>query len=627
MSNRPTELPLQTKVSLTLAVLIGVFIVASWVILGQVIKPAFDDLEMSAARSDLKRAEMALQTDLENLRAITADWAPWDDMYAYVRGENPGFTESNLNRITLENLGLDFLAIYSSGDQFMWGMLLAGDADTEVSELGILNPASPAAALLISYSDPTRQTSGVVDTAWGPVLISSQPVLRSDKTGPVAGAVIMGQFMNDSRLGRLRERTEVNVHWDFGDSVENHGDASPVGIGDTAFSVQQSAISGRMMLADILGQPFLMLRTDTPRSISGLGNETVNLALQFLTAAGLLVTIFVWFMLRATILKPIKELANHMTRIRQSGDLSHQMANKRNDEIGALAHQFDDLTGEVHEARQALLDQSFKAGKADTAAEVLHNIRNAMTPMINGLDRLGKSFKVTENLRIEEATAQIADPECAPERRGKFLQYIDASFKHVAGVGEEAIDELRVVTSQARQIEGILSDQEKFANVAPVAETLGVDEVIDEAVHVLPRDSRPDVDLDIPGGLDTYSIQAHRIGLLQVLGNLILNAYESIQRSKAPEGRIHIAAANEMFEDKEMVRLTIRDNGSGFNDATGERIFQRGFTSKTRGEANGLGLHWCANAVAGMGGRIRAESQGEGQGAEFHVLLPAAQGG
>jgi hypothetical protein len=47
----------------------------------------------------------------------------------------------------------------------------------------------------------------------------------------------------------------------------------------------------------------------------------------------------------------------------------------RNDEIGLLAFQFDTLTTEVHNARQALLDQSFKAGKADTAAEVMHNIR------------------------------------------------------------------------------------------------------------------------------------------------------------------------------------------------------------------------------------------------------------
>jgi C4-dicarboxylate-specific signal transduction histidine kinase len=39
---------------------------------------------------------------------------------------------------------------------------------------------------------------------------------------------------------------------------------------------------------------------------------------------------------------------------------------------------------------------------------------------------------------------------------------------------------------------------------------------------------------------------------------------------------------------------------------------------------SGLGLHWCANSLAGMGGRIVAESAGAGRGAQFHVLLPAA---
>jgi two-component system NtrC family sensor kinase len=75
-----------------------------------------------------------------------------------------------------------------------------------------------------------------------------------------------------------------------------------------------------------------------------------------------------------------------------------------------------------------------------------------------------------------------------------------------------------------------------------------------------------------------------------------------------------------------MIRVTVRDNGKGFSSEVGPRIFERGFTSKANGQSNGLGLHWCANAVSSMGGRIFAESPGQGEGAEFHVLLPAAQG-
>jgi C4-dicarboxylate-specific signal transduction histidine kinase len=113
---------------------------------------------------------------------------------------------------------------------------------------------------------------------------------------------------------------------------------------------------------------------------------------------------------------------------------------------------------------------------------------------------------------------------------------------------------------------------------------------------------------------------------LQVLGNVVLNAWESIQRSEHPDGRIRVVACEETVNEQPMVRLTVIDNGCGFDPDTAGKIFQRGFSSKD-GNLSGLGLHWCANALAGMGGRIQAESEGPGRGAEFHVLLPAAQGG
>jgi signal transduction histidine kinase len=115
--------------------------------------------------------------------------------------------------------------------------------------------------------------------------------------------------------------------------------------------------------------------------------------------------------------------------------------------------------------------------------------------------------------------------------------------------------------------------------------------------------------------------------LLQVLSNLILNAHESIQRAETADGRISLSASDTVLNDSKMVQLTVRDNGCGFEEDVRNRIFQRGFTSKSKGSTTGLGLHWCANAVASMGGRIFADSQGEGKGAAFHVLLPAAPGG
>ncbi len=620
MSNRQASIPLQSKVSLTLVLLIAAFVIVSYTILQSVIAPAFDELEIDAAKSDLHRAEAALRNDIENIEAITADWGPWDDMYSYVTGTNPGFEKSNLNRPTLANLDLDLLVVYSAESHFLWGQFMDGGVGVSIETLQALIPDETALAALSSHDEGSDRTAGFVQSTRGPMMISSRAVRRSDESGPIAGAVVMGQFLNDEHLARYRERTDVDISLGLADA------GADIALLE-GFEFSTATVNGAKILFDINNQPFLILQTQTPRSISYLGSQTINAAMLFIIVAGAMVCGFIWFTLRYTILRPIEKLSMYIDEIRSSGDLSRQLSMQRGDEIGVLGRQFDNMTAEVHNARQALLDQSFKAGKADTAAEVMHNIRNAMTPMINGLDRLRKSLRVTGNLRIAESTKQIADPNCPPERKQKFLEYIVASFEHIEIAANDSIADLDLVTSQAKQVAGILTDQEKFANVAPVAENVTVDDVLGEAANIIPRENPKTVELTLASNLNKLRVRAHRIGLLQVMGNLILNAYESIKRSGTPHGKILLLASNEMVDDKPMVRVTVRDNGSGFNDDTEPMIFRRGFTSKSEGEFTGLGLHWCANAVASMGGKISAESDGEGRGAEFHVLLPAAQGG
>ncbi len=57
MSNRHASLPLQRKVALTLLLTISAFAAISYLILSKLIAPAFEGLELEAARSNLVRAE------------------------------------------------------------------------------------------------------------------------------------------------------------------------------------------------------------------------------------------------------------------------------------------------------------------------------------------------------------------------------------------------------------------------------------------------------------------------------------------------------------------------------------------------------------------------------------------
>ena len=250
--------------------------------------------------------------------------------------------------------------------------------------------------------------------------------------------------------------------------------------------------------------------------------------------------------------------------------------------------------------------------------------------------RVRGEMRLGSDQQIEE----LAGGDCPPDRAEKLFQYVESAFSHIEASNADATENLAVASKQARQVEAILADQERHAQAAPVVEKLNLDEVLDEAVLVIPKDDAPSVELDLEDEVHRASVRAHRVSLLQSqvgsasdyedldAGELeeLLDYLESIQRSDNSKGRIGVTVCEETVDEQPMVRLTICDNGCGFDEYTGEKIFQRGFSSKN-GNMSGLGLHWCANAVAGMGGRIQAESDGPGRGAEFHVLLPAAQGG
>lgn len=616
---------------MTLFVVMGALALLSYVILQAIVAPTFDQLELDQARTNLIRAERAIQNDLDNLSAITGDWGLWDDAYDYVRGEYPAFLDSNLARPTLTNLGLSLLAIYDVDGALIWGQLDHEDRQKTVREIGILDNDAYTANFLIRHGDPAGQITGLVRTDLGPMMLSSYPVVRSNGSGPIAGTMIMGQFLDDDRAALLRQRTAVQLDWTAVDESEfvdaelaiplNVSAAGSVRHETTTTDVYSSAV-----LSDLFGAPLLLLKVSTPRSISALGNSTVGGALLFLGLAAVVVAVVAWLLLRRIIVRPLSGLASHIVEIRKSGDLTNRFDADRSDEIGALANEFDRLTDELHDARKLLLDQSFRAGKADTAAEVLHNIRNAMTPMINGIDRLGRNFAAADKLKVRQAIEELTSDACPLDRAEKLFQYLESAFAHIEATNRDAAENLTITSKQARQVEAILADQEKHAQVAPVVEKLNLDDVLDEAVLVIPRDTESAVELELEAEIDDIAVHAHRVSLLQIMGNIILNAYESIQRNHTPAGRIEVSVAEETVDEQPMVRLTVVDNGCGFDESTSEKIFQRGYSSKV-GNMSGLGLHWCANALAGMGGRIRAESGGPGQGAEFHVLLPAAQGG
>ena len=82
------------------------------------------------------------------------------------------------------------------------------------------------------------------------------------------------------------------------------------------------------------------------------------------------------------------------------------------------------------------------------------------------------------------------------------------------------------------------------------------------------------------------------------------------------------AAQIEHGEGHEELLLHCTDDGVGIPEGNLLRVFEKGFSTKSKETNFGVGLHWCANAVGALGGRVWATSDGVGQGASMHVMVP-----
>jgi signal transduction histidine kinase len=109
-------------------------------------------------------------------------------------------------------------------------------------------------------------------------------------------------------------------------------------------------------------------------------------------------------------------------------------------------------------------------------------------------------------------------------------------------------------------------------------------------------------------------IHAVRDQLVQVFLNLILNAMDATDEG----GTIEIETAATTTG----LRVAIRDNGHGIQDADRERLFQPYFTTKETG--TGLGLFVCKLILERSEGRIEL-TETSPQGTTFSVVFPQGQ--
>jgi signal transduction histidine kinase len=280
-------------------------------------------------------------------------------------------------------------------------------------------------------------------------------------------------------------------------------------------------------------------------------------------------------LVRRRIEAPLRELQDALGRMAE-GDLSVQLRPFADDEIGALARQFNQMTAVLRSRAES---QGQMAAASVLLADVAHAVNNPLM-----------SIGAT-------AEGRLADP-AVPENVRRDLAEILAQTRRAA-----------------RLLEGIV----RFVR-PPSGERLAVvSDVVRESVELLAFQVAADgvsCGMELADGLPPALADPQKVE--HILVALLSNAHQALVRGGAAVRRMGVRTRL----DGDQVCVVVWDAGPGVPADTQDRLFQPFASSRGTGHV-GLGLYTARRLAREMGGDVRYEPSGEGSGAAFLVTLPA----
>lgn len=327
---------------------------------------------------------------------------------------------------------------------------------------------------------------------------------------------------------------------------------------------------------------------------------------------------------------PLAQLRAGVERIGR-GDLAHRIRIDSQDELGALAAEFnamaaelqatiDDLQQRVAELRGAQgdlreardnLERGVEERTADLQAAtqemkallymVSHDLR---APLINLQGFAGELRAALDDIR---PALGAVEPHLDPETRNHLRRTLD----------EDALDSLSFIETSVLRLNDFthaLLRLSRAGHQELSLEDLDLQRLVHQLLDTMAYQIEQ-CEAEVEVG-DLPPLVADRMAMEQVLGNLVGNALNYRAPERPPKILIHGECAGDE------VRLRVQDNGRGIAEEDFDKIFapfRR--IGHVDSEGEGVGLAYAQTLVRRHGGRIRCFSTVD-VGSEFVVTIP-----
>ena len=324
----------------------------------------------------------------------------------------------------------------------------------------------------------------------------------------------------------------------------------------------------------------ILLVGNSRRAYVALGQHIRSAALLAM-GAGIFVAVVFSSWMAARVTRPVEQLAEAAQEV-AAGNWNVQAPVTSSDELGQLAESFNQMTHDLLEQRERLVQTERVAAWRELARRLAHELKNPLFPLQLTVENLLKAHQQSPELFEEifresshTLLGEIANLKTIVGRFSDFSKMPQPQW-HKLDLNEAICNVLRLFQAQlsSRQPAPIESKLELADNVTAIA-------------------ADPDL-------------------LHRALSNLVLNAMDAMPDG----GTLSLRTA----QNGNHVKVEVSDTGKGLTPEECERLFTPYYTSKEHG--TGLGLAIVQSVINDHGGKISVRSE-PGCGATFLIELPS----
>ncbi len=307
----------------------------------------FNELETDEIRADALRLHTALQNELDDLGALCADWAAWDDTYQFMQDHNPQYLASNWVDGTFANLELNLAVLYDVQGNILYQNVFDLDAQQSASVSSSDREYFRASQLTKRASVGT--VTSVLSASGTPMLFCISPVLTSLDQGPQRGFLVFGRYLQGALFETLENSVDSEITISPYDPALIPAGSSLLPLDDESGAeiivnkISDDIIEYDSLIRDYQGNPILIVKQVRSRDVYQRGLEGIRSLMLAVVLTGIIAEPLFLLLLDRSLLSRLSTLHDSVIALRQGNidpaAISIQLPGS--DEISRLSLEFD----------------------------------------------------------------------------------------------------------------------------------------------------------------------------------------------------------------------------------------------------------------------------------------------